>query len=164
MEIRKYRDTDDLNDVSRVYAQSWKTAYRGIVPQDYLDDIQDNRWSSYLRNDVGRLLLATDGAQIVGAATYHAARDSDYAGWGEIISLYVLPAYYRRGLGTGLISAAIDALHTAGYANVYLWVLEDNTSARKFYEKKGFHFSGDILIAEIGGKSLRECRYVLSAE
>lgn len=164
MEIRKYRDTDDLNDVSRVYAQSWKTAYRGIVPQDYLDGIRDNRWAPYLKNDVQRLLVAADGAQIVGAATYNAARDETYAGWGEIISLYLLPAYYRRGLGTRLIHAAIDALHAAGYANVYLWVLEENTSARRFYEKNGFHFCGDILTAEIGGKPLRECRYILPAE
>lgn len=163
-EIRRYQDGDVLDDISRVYAQSWKTAYKGIVPQDYLDAIVDNRWSPYLKYDLARLILAVDGDQIMGSTTYRAARDEAYDGWGEIISLYLLPAYYRRGVGTKLFQTAVDALRAEGYANIYLWVLEENAPARRFYEKNGFCFSGDVMTVKIGGTPLRECRYILRAE
>ena len=48
MEIRRFLKTDNIDNVSRVYAQSWKSAYRGIVPQDYLDNISENKWSKIL--------------------------------------------------------------------------------------------------------------------
>ena len=45
MEIRHYRDCDNLRDISRIYARSWKSAYRGIVPQEYLDALPEDRWA-----------------------------------------------------------------------------------------------------------------------
>ena len=39
MEIRKLRPGDDLFAVSRVYEEGWRAAYRGLLPQDYLDSI-----------------------------------------------------------------------------------------------------------------------------
>lgn len=162
MNIRKYQDSDCLEDISRVYALSWKSAYKGIVPQAYLDALPEGRWAPILARNRSRLLLALDGEKIIGVSTYAPARDITRIGWGEIISLYLLPDYYRQGTGTALLHAAEEALHTLGFADVYLWVLEDNHSARAFYEKNGFRFSGDLLTAEIGGAPLRECRYVLA--
>ena len=37
--IRYINENDDRNKISSVYEQSWKTAYRGKVPDDYLDSI-----------------------------------------------------------------------------------------------------------------------------
>lgn len=39
MEIRPLRKSDDRLEVSRIYEESWKFAYQGIVPQSYLDGI-----------------------------------------------------------------------------------------------------------------------------
>lgn len=39
MEIRPLRETDSRLEVSRIYEESWKFAYQGIVPQRYLDGI-----------------------------------------------------------------------------------------------------------------------------
>lgn len=39
MEIRRFTEKDDLNQVSRVYAASWRAAYSGIVPQQYLEEL-----------------------------------------------------------------------------------------------------------------------------
>lgn len=160
MEIRKYRKTDNIDEVSRVYARCWKTAYQGIVPQDYLDAIPENRWSPILINEVSNLLLAVDGDTVIGSATYCAARDGASEGWGEIVSLYLLPEYWRRGIGTCLFQEAVKALHELGYEKLCLWVLEENQPARKFYETNGFCCSGDIISADIGGKTLNEVRYV----
>lgn len=43
MEIRKLTVDDDIDAISRIYAVSWKSAYKGIVPQEY-------RWSPLLAN------------------------------------------------------------------------------------------------------------------
>ena len=54
----------------------------------------------------------------------------------------------------------MDELFSMGYSNLYLWVLEDNRSARRFYEKNGFKVNGDLMQYAIGGKPLSEIRYV----
>ena len=51
MEIRPLRETDSRLEVRRIYEESWKSAYRGIVPQAYLDGIPAgaDRWCSRCR-------------------------------------------------------------------------------------------------------------------
>lgn len=160
IEIRRFRETDDIDDVSRVYAQSWKSAYRGIVPQDYLNSIPENRWSEILLGELSNLWVVSDGKRIIGSSTYAPARDEKYNGWGEIISIYLLPSYFHQGIGTKLLRASMDGLFTMGYSDLYLWVLEDNQPARSFYEKNAFSFNGDVMQYVIGGKPLNEVRYV----
>lgn len=161
MEIRRFKETDSIDDVSRVYAESWKYAYRGIIPQDYLDGISETRWSEYLRREIPNLWIVSDDKRIIGASTYSPARDSKYAGWGEIVSIYLLPEYFHRRIGTRLLNASVNELISKGYGSSYLWVLEDNLAARKFYEKNGFSYSGEMAETDIGGKKLNELRYVL---
>ena len=43
---------------------------------------------------------------------------------------------------------------------MFLWVLEENLGARHFYEKEGFSATDDDLNDNIGGKDLREIRYI----
>ena len=50
MEIRKVKRTDDFYVISRIYALSWKTAYRNIVPQKYLDELSEDRWYIVLKD------------------------------------------------------------------------------------------------------------------
>lgn len=160
LEIRRISETDDIDEVSRIYALSWKKAYRGIIPDDYLDAINEKRWSSRLLTKTKQLLLAVKDGKIVGVSTYEAARDETMADWGEIISLYLLPTYYRQGIGSKLFNAAVNELNNEGYSRIYLWVLEKNLAARRFYEKHGFSFNGDIIADNIGGRAVNEVRYV----
>jgi ribosomal protein S18 acetylase RimI-like enzyme len=50
-------------------------------------------------------------------------------------------------------------LKKKGFDKIVLWVLEDNASARRFYEKHGFAFDGTRKEIEIGKKYI-ELRYV----
>ena len=84
MVIRRLTPSDDIDHVSRVYARSWKTAYQGIVPQEYLDSLPENRWSPFLAEDPSQLWLACEGEEIIGASTYGPTRDGAMPGWGEI--------------------------------------------------------------------------------
>jgi RimJ/RimL family protein N-acetyltransferase len=42
---------------------------------------------------------------------------------------------------------------------VYLWVLEENASARRFYERIGARNSGVTPMETRGGAMVRSCRY-----
>ena len=48
MEIREILPSDDRRELSRIYEESWKSAYRGIIPQAYLDSIPEGRWAGAL--------------------------------------------------------------------------------------------------------------------
>ena len=48
MEIRYINSSDDKNKISKIYEESWRYAYNGIIPQDYLDAIQEGQWSNRL--------------------------------------------------------------------------------------------------------------------
>lgn len=54
----------------------------------------------------------------------------------------------------------IAELKNSGYENIFLWVLEENIGARRFYERFGFQRTDDYLDDNIGGKTLREIRYI----
>jgi putative acetyltransferase len=50
-----------------------------------------------------------------------------------ISHLYILPEYHNRGIGTELLSYAMNA-----YPHLQLWTFQRNSQARRFYEKHGF--------------------------
>lgn len=145
---------------SRIYALSWKTGYRGIVPQPYLDALSEDRWTIRLGKGGTTDLLLLDGGRAVATSTLCAARDEAMPGWGEIVSLYVLPEFFGRGYGKALFAYALQQLRQQGFTRVYLWVLEENTRARAFYRRMGFTPNGDRLELALGGKRLTELRYV----
>ncbi len=145
---------------SHIYALSWKTAYRNIVPQKYLDELSLERWTPLLQNSSFDGYLLKDNDEFVATSSISAARDDNMEGWGEIISIYVLPKHYYKGYGKKLLSFVISKLQEKGFSNIYLWVLEDNYQARKFYERNGFIAHKDKVKVNIGGKDLIEIRYI----
>lgn len=147
---------------SHIYALSWKAAYQGIVPQEYLDSLSLERWTPFLTDSPSTGFLLKDGGEFTATSSVSAARDETMPGWGEIISIYVLPQYFHKGYGSRLISAVSDYLFESGWKDIYLWVLEGNKQARAFYERNHFVFNGDTTSIEIGGKALTEIRYVKS--
>ena len=159
MEIRPVRPEDDRYAISRVYEESWRQAYRGIVPQAYLDSIPPGRWAPFIDTPGMDSLVAVEGGEIVGTACCCPARLARMSGWGEIVSLYLLPPFQGRGYGRALLLAAVDALESMGSRDVFLWVLEQNLRARRFYEQMGFCPSGEYLDDVIGGAALREVQY-----
>ena len=159
MKIRKLRPGDDFFAVSRVYEESWREAYRGLLPQEYLDSIPLGKWVPYLEQAGRESLLLLEEEKIVGTASCCASRTPELAGWGEIVSLYLLPEYWGNGWGKALLTAAVEQLESMGYQDFFLWVLEGNQRARAFYEHMGFRPSGAYEEDEIGGMPVREIEY-----
>lgn len=89
--------------------------------------------------DTGNVLalgLEEDGALIAFVLFQSAAGDS------ELLTIATAPARRGQGLAGQLIETAIPALVSGGNARVLLDVAEDNTSARRLYERMGFATDG----------------------
>jgi len=163
MEIRQM-NIGEADDISRIYASSWRYAYRGIVPQAYLDGLSELRWSPFLAENPSKSFVLLENGEYIGTSSISPARDERMTGWGEIISLYLLPEYFGKGYGKVLFLNSVRELNRRGFGSIYLWVLEKNQRARSFYERLGFTYDGETISCEIGGKALTEVRYISSGK
>lgn len=84
--------------------------------------------------------------------------DSD-SSCGETWGIQLLPHYWNQGIGTKLIKWRIEELKNREFEKVSLWVLEENITARRFYEKIGFQHDGTVKELNIGNQ-LKEYRYI----
>jgi GNAT superfamily N-acetyltransferase len=155
---------EDAYDVARVHVRSWQSAYRGLIAQEYLDSLEPEAWAS--RYTFGRMgirlpstLVAVDGSTICGLATTGLCRDIDLSNFGELMAIYVDPAYMRTGVGRLLITAARERLRAVGVMEALLWVLDGNVRARRFYERDGWRFDGTRRTRTYGNVPVEEVRY-----
>jgi ribosomal protein S18 acetylase RimI-like enzyme len=163
MDIRK-ADIRDAAEIGRVYTSSWKTAYKGLIPQAYLDGLSEEHWvpsfENWLADRTVTAVVLTEGQKIVGCSAYVEARDEGLPGWGEIISIYLLPDYFGKGYGKKLFRHTLGLMEQEGYRCIYLWVLKGNFRAIRFYEKNGFAFNGDTMQISIMDEPLTDLKYV----
>lgn len=117
----------------------WREAYRGVVPQEYLDRVgvaeREVRWRHRLATGAREIALAEWDDAVVGVVSWTAAGTRDIAAV-ELASLYVAADHRGTGLAGTLLRAAI------GTTPAHLWVFEDNPRAQAFYVQHGFVFSG----------------------
>ena len=133
---------DDVESIAWLHAESWRTTYRGQYGDAFLDgpvfadrlNVWRERFASPAANQ--RIMVAEQGDDIVGFAC--AFRDDDEQ-WGTLLdNLHVHPARKRSGTGTLLIrEIAVWTRRAAASRRFYLWVLEANAGARRFYERLG---------------------------
>ena len=164
MVIRRLMATDSREEISNIYEQSWKYAYKDIIPQSFLDTIPTGKWASNLDKKGRKTLIMLENDEIIGTSSFCESRFPDFQRMGEIISIYLLPQYIGKGYGTQLLHAAIEELKKSGYNEIFLWVLEENYPAIKFYEKNGFIKTDKFIDDNIGGKPLREIQYILNSD
>ena len=129
--------------VARVHVRAWQVAYRGLMPEDYLDALKPQERAQrydFTGLDPGkpRTIVAVEADRVLGFATIAPARDADAAGRGELCALYVEPECWARGLGRALASAARGELSRLGFTKAVLWVLADNARAQRFYRADGW--------------------------
>lgn len=139
----RFRDAraDDAERVAALHAASWRRHYRGAYADSFLDaDVLTDRravWSARLAEPVHSVtVVAEDDAGLAGFV--HVVLDED-AEWGSLIdNLHVAHRCQRAGVGTALLAhAAPRILERATAPRVYLWVLEQNANAQRFYRVRG---------------------------
>ncbi len=154
----------DLETVCELHVRAWQAAYRGIVPQAFLDAMDP---AEQARRRRGRGLsgqhVAETGGEIVGWASIGPYRfeEGDEPGpdCGEITAIYARPDAVGTGVGRALVAYALAELDRAELRPVLLWAFAGNARARRFYEKAGFHLDGATHDYEVGGATLPEVRY-----
>lgn len=167
MQIRP-ASLDDLPAVARIHVETWQAAYRGHVPDWFLDalsvDERADEWTEILGQgswpSTGLLVAETDHGELVGFAHLSPSRDDDAtADCGEVTAIYVDPSAWRTGAGRLLLEASSSLLREAGFSRATLWVLEGNDRARCFYERLGWRTDGSTKIDDRGDFTLTEVRY-----
>lgn len=144
---------EDAKDIARIHAHSWRTAYRGLLPQRYLDAMSPFvltvRWQKRLRWDSTRpdrgeqdILVVEHEGQVAGFTEIGpCVDDSDLIGFaGEVNMLYVEPDLVGRGLGRRMLDHGLRVLGEREFYWVVIWVLEANEPARRFYESAGLRW------------------------
>lgn len=161
MIIRQMTEAD-CKAIGELYAASWKAGYAGLLPQDFLDALEPQKYEEHsLTNgflNEGSFVAVEDG-KVVGHCHARAANEPEWRGWGEIHTLYVHPEYWRTGYGAAVFKRVEEWLYERGFNDVYLYVLEDNERAERFYKAQGFFPNGGTLCCEIGGVTVTDNRY-----
>lgn len=154
---------DDAAAITRIHVDSWRCAYRGLVPDEKLDALDYDRRAEQFRQSLVEAEPGTcvieDGGVVAGFCTFGACRDGDATSeTGEVWGIYLAPTHWRRGLGRALLRHAEQQLAAHGCRSVRLWVLAGNQSARDFYEAMAYRPDGQIHTIEIG-RPLAVVRY-----
>jgi ribosomal protein S18 acetylase RimI-like enzyme len=156
----RFANSSDAPGIAALHAESWRRHYRGAYSDAFLDgDVATDRqtvWIRQLSNPPAShcTLVAEDGDVLVGFA--HSVFDDDPT-WGALLdNLHVVFALKRNGIGTSLLTAtARTVVARAPDSGLYLWVLEQNTTAQAFYEARGGKRVDRRLVSPPGGDPSR---------
>jgi GNAT superfamily N-acetyltransferase len=133
---------DDASAIARVYVETWRSVYAGVLPDRVLTGMSTKRQSLAWRRQIemrggGRILVADlRDTGIVGFVGVGRSRHGPLAFDGEIHTLYVADDFQGRGIGRVLLESGLGTLKDRGFAAAVVWVLSANP-ARYFYEAMG---------------------------
>ena len=139
----------DEETLAYIQTESWKAAFKDILSSDVLEkcthvDKAIAMYRQLLERNIGNgYLLKVDGIPHC-IAWWDSTRESDMPGYAELICIHSLQSQWRKGYGSKMMDTVLRDIANAGYSKVMLWVFEDNTRARMFYEKHGFVTKGKL--------------------
>ena len=132
---------DDAESIARVHVDSWRTTYRGLLPDDFLASLGEahyiERWRRVIGEGSSRVYVVDEPEGIVGFASGGRERAGENGFAGELYAIYVLDSAQRRGHGRELVRAVAGGLQAMELWDMIVWVLRDNAAARQFYERLG---------------------------
>lgn len=157
---------DDATGIARAHVDTWRTAYRAILPASFLDalsyEAREQRWREWwTQADPQRWLLVVEdmAGRVIGFAGGGSERDRTPGYDGEIYAIYLRAEHHRCGIGRQLMAACAHQLATQGFKAALVWVLEANGSARAFYEALGGQLLDNNKSITIGETPLIEVAY-----
>jgi L-amino acid N-acyltransferase YncA len=156
---------DDIPAIAKVHVDTWRTTYRGIVPDEYLANLsyekRANGWYQIFNNlskdGYFTYVVEEESGEIIAFANAGAERTGDRLYKGELTSIYIRQNHQGKGIGRCLVQAVVEKLSRAGINSLLVWVLVDNPAC-KFYAALGGQpiYEKEL---EIGGKKLIEVAY-----
>jgi GNAT superfamily N-acetyltransferase len=158
----------DVSGIARVNVDAWRHAYRGIIPDSFLDGMdvarREQGWSRWVAMPPpDAVFVATEGDDVVAYCAVCAVRQDADAHpalpTGELVAIYADPSVLGFGAGHAVHDAGLAELAAAGFLHAVLWVFEDNAVGRAFYERHGWTRDGVCTELEIGEARPAEIRY-----
>ena len=131
----------DAPQMARVHVASWRQTYRGLMPDQVLDDpelphVRERFWAVALTDErfsSNRAAVAELDGAVIGIAMSGPPEDTD-ATWGaQLYVLYVDARHHGSGAGPALLDAVLEPAAPAA-----LWVADPNPRAQAFYRRHGF--------------------------
>jgi GNAT superfamily N-acetyltransferase len=155
----------DATSLAAVEVASWRAAYRGLIPDAFLNGLSEVEKTVDWRQSVlkhglfgrKRVCVATSDAGVIGFVRVGPLMDD--AEVGLVYLLYVLPEHWGHGVGTALMQAGMQDLRDLGMSEAILWVLRDNLRACRFYERLGWTPDGRTSSENYGGCRLEVLCY-----
>ena len=155
----------DARAIAEIHVAAWRTAYRGLMPDDFLAalsvDEHTAKWSSGLsRPSPSQLALAEIDGALAAFCIYGPTRDEQPPEVAEIYALNVHPERWGRGAGRALCEHAFGEAAARGHTSMTLWVMSGNARARRFYEHLGYAADGATRTnSQLIGRPFDELRY-----
>jgi GNAT superfamily N-acetyltransferase len=166
--VRKAK-VEDASGIASVHVRSWQVAYRGHMPDEFLDGLdvekRTNMWRALTLDPVKIIFVAEDSeSNIEGFSALGPSRDADAnPSTAEVSAIYVHPEKWGKGIGRALLSTSLEQVRKREFNQITLWVLEANQRARSFYESFGFIHDGAIKDDDHWKSfAVREVRYRLN--
>ncbi|MCM0582148.1 GNAT family N-acetyltransferase [Weissella diestrammenae] len=157
--IIRQANINDILGIASVHNESWKTTYKGIVDQVYLDGLKINDWIKSWENKINDksmyILVVTNNDEVVGFMRIEINQEIN-----KIASIYILKQYQGLGIGTEIFSKGLEYLRDKNMNSAYIDVLKENV-ATEFYKKQG---AKKVSCKEIviGNQRLEQETYVIN--
>jgi ribosomal protein S18 acetylase RimI-like enzyme len=167
--IRKGNE-NDAKVISEIRINGWKNAYRGIVEDDFLDNMDYDKYEKkmydrLLHNDenyYANIIVYEDDKtnEVLGFSTFGEVDSlEDKSKYDcELYALYVKPENKGQGIGKQLLDYVRNYFKNNNKKNMILFCLKDNLPSRKFYVKNG-GIETEEIDKQIGSKKLKEIGY-----
>lgn len=159
LSVRKAKVTDS-KALAKVFSESWRHAYRSIIPHLHLETMIQRRgpewWQNALRSGESVLVMEVCG-EIIGYATWGVSRTRGKH-QGEIYEIYIVPSHQGLGFGEHLFEACRYQLDQRKLKGLIVWALFANTPAINFYWRRGGRPIGRTF-DKIGGAKLEKIAF-----
>ncbi|MEU8296739.1 GNAT family N-acetyltransferase [Micromonospora sp. NPDC048909] len=155
---------DDLLAVGALHQHSRVATYSSFLPPEALAEPTPEAMGRYWaerwlwERDDHLLTVAERDGTLVGFS-YVGPDDEGDPATGLLNAIHLDPAERGRGVGRELMIDALDTMRSRGWSRAVLWVLAQNDSARRFYERGGWTPTGAKRDDLIGPAVTTQLRY-----
>ncbi len=157
-------ERQDIPAIVDIQISGWKTAYKGIIADDFLASMNREERIAKREKDISEkdFIVATIGDEVVGFSRYTDYPDQIGGFPGidcELCALYVKPDQKYHGIGTKLVQSVMNEFQKKHKTRMIIWCLKENEPAKTFYHKMGGIISKEKK-TDFGGRLYDEVGFV----